>query len=71
MGTIYRKDTNCCATCAFWAGERQFNSLPSVIVNPSSFGGCTNIRCNACQIKTSKMATEMHCSHYELHPTLR
>lgn len=69
--SIWRRDSKCCATCVYWSGDRRFDSLPSVIVDGVSYGGCTNIRCPACVNRRSKMASEMNCSHYELHPSLR
>jgi hypothetical protein len=68
---IYRKSTECCGTCVYWGGKRQFDTIPSVSVDPGSFGACTNGRCNGHHTAQGKMASEMHCSYYELHPTLR
>jgi hypothetical protein len=71
MGVIWRNDSKYCGTCVFWAGNRSFDLLPSVNVDPTGYGACTNIRSHFCQIKQSKMASENGCEHYELHPSLR
>lgn len=71
MGVIWRADTGRCGTCVFWGGNRLFDSLPSVNVDPTSYGACTNNRSIYCQTNQTKMASENGCEHFVLHPSLK
>lgn len=71
MGVILRADSKLCGTCVFWGGYRSFDSLPSVNVDPTSYGACTNNRSHCCQTNQPKMASENGCELFELHPSLK
>ncbi len=71
MGSLLNKDYRLCSTCVYWGGQREFNSIPQIDVDPTSYGSCSQPLAPYGATGQPAMATANGCDHYELHPRLR
>lgn len=67
MANDYSGNSKLCATCAYWAGQRDVNQFCSWVTNCAGNGRCT---VNRCVIKTT-MANQCACSSWKKWPVLK